>query len=189
MVFLEINYHMSSLPKSTALALLCYLHQAERSVHFALSSPSQWPEFVAYYDDFKRGQIGQLVRTLKATETTPAGIPNLQLTPHDTVLDIVRFAASAVCNQFKKHWSFSPQEISFFCRTLERVISALHADSAHGENLVGLRTDCYECQYVIARRLIGVSAVRKALAVEHFGQSDYMNHIKIGDLLSSKQAL
>ena len=43
--------------------------------------------------------------------------------------------------------------------------------------------------YVIARRLIGVSAVRKALAVEHFGQSDYKNHIKIGDLLSFQQAL
>ena len=48
---------MPSLSKDTALLLFCCFRQADRSVHYALSCPTQWPQFVAYYDDVKRNRI------------------------------------------------------------------------------------------------------------------------------------
>ena len=50
LVFLGMSELMAVvLDKTTVLALFCSFRQAERSVHYALSSPNQWTGFLAYY--------------------------------------------------------------------------------------------------------------------------------------------
>jgi hypothetical protein len=187
LVLLEIIENMASFSKNTALTLFCCFRQSERSVHYALSFPKEWPEFLAYYDKAKRTHIAELIRMLRAAGAARNGALYLSVRAQYTSLSIVSRAANALCNQFKNHWSFSVQELSFFCRTLERFIEALHKDLPSQEELIELRTDCFRCHYAIARRLIGVSAIRKAASIEHFNQSEYVEHYNLDEIVFSQR--
>ncbi len=86
-------------------------------------------------------------------------------------------------NQVRNSWSFSVAELSFFCRTLERVLMMLRpAEVPSAEVLIDCRMDCYQCQYVIARRLIGIPEIRKAQSIEHWFQSDHVEHVTFQEL-------
>lgn len=167
--------------KSTALTLLGYFRQAERSVDYALSSPNQWPEFVAYYEA-RLTQIARLASILKATGAIEDEGLYRQPTAQTGALHILHCAVNAVRNRFKKKWSFSSQEVSFFLRTFDHLTQVAHKSSVTQSELIELRFDCFRCQYVIAHRLIGVPEIRAALSVEHFNQSQYIYHTKLPDI-------
>jgi hypothetical protein len=185
MVLLEIIEDMASFSKKTSLTLLCYFRQSERSVHYVLSSPIQWPEFVKYYDNAKRTQIAELIHTLQAAGASQNGTSHFSVTAEDTFLSILSCAVNALRNQFKRQWSFSPQELSFFCGTLERLMETLYQDFPCQEKLIELRWNCFRCHYLIARRLIGVSTIRKAASIEHFNQSEHIEHYKLDEVVFS----
>jgi hypothetical protein len=176
---------MIYLSKNTILMLFCSFRQAERSVHNAQSFPKQWAEFVAYYDIARRTQIAELIGVLKAAGATQDETLDLSVKAQSALFSIVRCAANALCNQFKSHWSFSVQELSFFCRTLERLIGALQKDFPDQENLISIRLACFQCRHLIARRLIGLSIIQKAGSIEHFNQSQYVAHYEIDEFMSS----
>jgi hypothetical protein len=99
LVFLEISLHMAfSFPKNTALTLFCLFRQAERSVHYALSCPNQWSQFVAYYDQPKQIQISEVIGMLKDAGAVQDDAPNRQALAQNGLLSIVRCTAGIVPN-------------------------------------------------------------------------------------------
>jgi hypothetical protein len=161
--------------KNTSLTLFCFLRQAERSVHYALSCPSQWSQFVAYYDKSKQTQISEVIGMLKDAGAVQDNIPSRQALAQSGLLSMVRCTAGLLCNPLKRSWAFSVREISFFSVTLEHLLRILHnADLPKKEELIELRLDCFVCNSVIARKLIGVREIKKASSVEHFNQSEYV---------------
>lgn len=184
LVFLEISLHMAfHFSKQTALTLFCLFRQAERSVHYALSCPSQWSQFVAYYDKLKQTRVSEVIGVLKDTGAVQSNTPSRQALAQASLMSIVRYTVGLLCNPLKRSWAFSREEASFFSATLERLLGILHnADLPQKEELIELRLDCYCCHSVIAHRLIGVAAIRKADLIEHFNQSGYVNHVTFEDM-------
>lgn len=169
--------------KQMALTLFCIFRQAERSVHYALSCPSQWAQFVAYYETSKQTQISEVIGRLRDAGVREDNAPSRQVLAQDSLLSIVRCAAGLLCNRLKRSWAFTTQEIAFFCATLEHLLKILHnVDLPHKEELVELRLDCFYCHSVIARKLIGVTEIRKADLIEHFNQSEYVSHVTFQDM-------
>jgi hypothetical protein len=106
---------MASLSKNTALLLFCYFRQAERSVHYALSFPNDWPQFLAYYNKEKQTQITKVIGLLKDAGAELDRIPSRQeLFAQNGWLSVVRCSAALLCNPLKCTWSFSRKELSFF---------------------------------------------------------------------------
>ena len=166
------------LPKNTALTLFCLFRQAERSVHYALSCPSQWSQFVSYYDKAKQIQISEAIGMLKDAGAVQDNVPSRQGLAQDGFLSFVRCTAGFLTNPFKRSWAFSVREISFFSATFEHLLRILNnTDLPQREELIELRLDCFECHYVIARKLIGVPEIQRANSIDHFNQSEYVSHV------------
>jgi hypothetical protein len=77
-VLLELRVDIASLSKNTALLLFCYFRQAERSVHYALTFPNTWPQFLAYYDKTKQTQIAKVIGLLKDAGAESDKVPSRQ---------------------------------------------------------------------------------------------------------------
>ncbi len=166
LVFLEMSYDMATLSKKTALMLFCYFRQAERSVHYALSFPDQWPQFLAYYDDGKKTRIADVIEMLKVYGATQGKDPGRQALAQDGWLNTVRCAAALVCNPLKRRWTFSAGQLSFFLVTLDNLLSILHQEHPPQKaELIELRRNCFECNYIVGRKLIGDAEIRKAASI------------------------
>jgi hypothetical protein len=173
----------SYFPKNTALTLFCLFRQAERSVHYALSCPSQWSQFVAYYDEPKQIQISEAIGMLNDAGAAQDKVPSRQALARSGLLNIVSCAAGLLTNRLRRSWAFSVRELSFFSATLEHLLKILNnTDLPQKEELIGLRLDCFDCHYVISRRLIGVPEIQIANSIEHFNQSEYVRHVNFQDL-------
>lgn len=183
-VLLEVNLDMASLSKNTALLLFCFFRQAERSVHVALTFPKTWLQFLAYYDKAKQIQISKVIDLLKDAGAVLDKVPNRQELERKGWVSVVRCSAALVLNRFKRSWSFSKRELSFFSATLEHLLGILgHAEPPKTDELIELRVDCFDCHYLIAGKLIGVPEIKKANAIEHFGgQSKHINYVTFQDL-------
>jgi hypothetical protein len=182
-VLLEVSLDMTSLSKNTALLLFCYFRQAERSVHYALSFPHEWPQFVAYYDKAKQARIAETIALLKDAGAELDRVPSRQDFVQSGLLSVIRCSLAFLCNPLKHSWSFSVRELSFFCATLEHLLWILgSAEPRKNNELIELRLDCFHCHYMIGRKLIGVPEIRKADAIEHFNHSEYVRHVTFQDL-------
>jgi hypothetical protein len=166
-----------------ALLLFCYFRQAERSVHYALSFPNEWSQFVAYYDKAKQTRIAEAIALLKDAGAETDRVPSRQEFVQNGFLSVIRCSLAFLSNPLKRIWPFSIREPSFFCATLEHLLRIL-SDTEPREKgeLIELRLDCFHCHYIIGRKLIGVPEIRKADAIEHFNQSDYVSHVTFQDL-------
>jgi len=178
-VLLEVSLDMASLSKNTALLLFCYFRQAERSVHYALTFPNAWPRFLAYYDKIKQTQIANVIKLLKDAGAEVDKIPSRQaLFEQNDWLSFVRCSMALLCNPLKRSWSFSRQELSFFSATLDHLLQILgYPEPREHDELIELRRECFDCHYRIRAKLIGVPEIRKADAIEHFGQSEYVSPV------------
>ena len=169
---------MVSISKNTMMLLYCCFRQAERSVHYAQSCADEWPQFTAYYRGDRRSRIAGSIGILKSVGATG----NEAVTRH-APSSIARSAVGFIFNRFKKTWSFSLIELSVFRRVLEEVLKAIDRDHPpDGEELIKLRMSCFECHYIIASRLFGVSEVRRARQIEHFRASEYIEHMSFQEL-------
>jgi hypothetical protein len=182
LVFLEVRLDMALLSKKMALLLFCSFRQAERSVHFAHSSPSQWLEFVAYYHG-KQPHIANAIAMLRDAGAVQDSVPRRHMLAESSLLSVARSITGLLCNRLKRSWSFSVDELSFFSATLERLRRILrHPVLPASEELIELRLDCFECHYLIGRKLFGVPEIRKADAIEHFNQSDHIRHVTFQEM-------
>jgi hypothetical protein len=172
----------SLLSKNSALALFCHFRQTERSVHYALSSPSLWEQFLAYYEP-KETNINQLIKMVTnagAAMDGPLGeAPESQFTP----LMMVREEARRLINPWKRAWSFSIGELSYFRATMARLLTIVHSPQMPPrDELIELRLDCFKCHYLIHRKLTGIPELTKASSVEHFLQSDCIDHFTLEEI-------
>jgi hypothetical protein len=172
-----------SLSKQTALILFCYFRQAERSVHYALSFPNQWPQFRAYYGDAKRTQIAKLIGLLRAAGATRDDLGGGQVLKGDGLLAGLGSVVALVCNPFRRRWTFSVQELSFLLATLETLLRDLCTDDPPEKpRLIALRRDCFQCHSIISRKLVGLPELRKAASIEHFNQSEYAKSVTLEEI-------
>lgn len=172
----------SRISRRLALMLFCCFRQAERSIHHAHSCPSQWSQFVAYYAA-KQAYIYKAIAILKDAGAMQDSVPSRQMLTESTLVSIGRSIAGLLCNRLKRSWTFSVDELSFFSATLARLIRILHhPELPENEELIGLRLDCFECHYIIGTRLVGIPEIRKAGAIEHFLQSEYVTHVTFQDM-------
>jgi hypothetical protein len=183
-VLLEVSLDMASLSRNTALLLFCCFRQAERSVHYVLSFPNEWPQFLAYYNKAKQTQIAKVISLLKDAGAELDKVPSRQeLFEQNGWSAVMRCLIALLYNPLKRSWSFSRKELSFFCATLQHLLQILgHAEPRDNDELIELRMDCFDCHYVIRRKLIGIAEVRKADAIEHFSQSNYVSFVTFHDL-------
>lgn len=182
-VLVEVSLDMASLSKNTAVLLFCYFRQAERSVHSALTFPKVWPQFLAYYDRAKQTEIAKVIDWLKDAGARRERVPSRQEFEQDYFWIALRCLPALLCNRFKRSWSFSTRELSFFSATLEQLLRILGlAEPPETDELIELRMGCFDCHYIIASKLIGVPEIRKANAIEHFSQSIYFKHVTLQDL-------
>jgi hypothetical protein len=126
-----------SFPKNKALTLFCLFRQAERSVHYALSCPSQWSQFVAYYDKPRRFQISEAIGMLQNAGAVRDNVPSRQALEQSGLLNIMRRLAGLLSNPLKRSWAFSTREMSFFSATLEHLLRILNqTDPPQNEKFV-----------------------------------------------------
>jgi hypothetical protein len=170
------------LSKKAALLLFCYFRQAERSIHHAVSCPTEWSQFVAYYDA-KQTEIITVITMLKdAGAARDSDVSREDLT-ENSLLSVGRSIAGLLWNRLKRTWSFSVRELSFFSGTLDKLLRMLHdSERPNKHELIELRLDCYYCHYTIGRKLIGIPEIRKADSIEHFMQSGYVNHVTFREM-------
>jgi len=135
---------------------------------------------VAYYDPPKRGLITDAVALLRNLGADPLAAVNRDSFPENTVFAIPGCLVRLVANKFKKAWSFSRKELSFFCSAFEHLLRVLdYAELPAIQELIDLRMDFYVCQWIIAGRLIGVPELKRAGKVEHFNHSDFVEHVTL----------
>ncbi len=165
------------------LRLFSYFRQAERSVHYALSCPSQWREFVAYYNSDKQDCIRRLIHRLHQAGARESHVPPRESFHRSTFRAILWSLARLIVNRARASWLFSAEELSFFSATFQLLLRTLSLTDHPGLGpLFELRMDCLQAQVLIKEKLIGVRGLRRAETVEHFNQSDYVQGIAIEDL-------
>jgi hypothetical protein len=109
--------------------------------------------------------------------------PIRQALAQSDFVGMVSGAVGLLLNPLKKSWSFSAREISFFFVTLEHILKILHtAGPLQKEKLIDFRMDCFDCHSIIAHKLIGVPEIRQAQSIEHWLQSEKINHVTLKDL-------
>jgi hypothetical protein len=171
------------LSKKNALRLFCYFRQAERSVHYAQSSPNQWLLFVKYYDKGKQAGIAHAIRLLNGTGAKTEGVPLAQGMVRGDLVGILGCVARLLVNPLRTSWAFSVEELSFFSATLAQLLKTLHSSELPQKgDLTSLRMDCYKCHSIIGRKLVGIPEIRKARLIEHFLQSEFVNHVTFQDM-------
>jgi hypothetical protein len=101
-------------------------------------------------------------------------------TEPNIVAAILLSVARLVVNRFKKAWSFSEKELSFVAAAFKHLTNTLRRlERPSDQELQDLRGDLLLCQWIVERRLIGVAELRRAADIEHFNQSDYVEHVTL----------
>ena len=170
------------IPKRLALLLFCYFRQGERSVDYGLSCPRSWPLLVEYYDS-RLAALAELRDTLKRASALPAAASGEQPLLKKGIFAPLICLWRLVSNRYRNHWSFSTNEISVFASILERLaITVGSATPPPSDDLVALRMRCYECNRLIAQRLIGVPELHTANLIEHRFQSPWVKRFTLEEL-------
>src|SRR5579883_2741093 len=118
-----------TLEKNTVLKLFCFLREAERSVHRAISDP--WPEFRDYYRPSKIAALQCLVATLRealgSDFPTQAQMSREQAGKSISPPGILRYYLGHLIATRKGAWTFPALAVAFMAATLNRLITLLEA--------------------------------------------------------------
>jgi hypothetical protein len=177
------------LNRDTIVALYCFCRQAERSLDFALGSDEQWRRLREYYDPQKREQLSSIFRVLTRLGADCRNVPARTSVVRVSFLAPFLFLLHRIANVWKSAWSFSLAEISFVFASLTKFASLLSVEkpATHNE-LIELRMDLSTCEWIIACRTCGLPELRQADHVEHFCQSNYIEHVPATRLRKSREA-
>lgn len=168
------------LGKTTAIALVCYCRQAERSVDRVLTAPRQWSSFVAYYDEHKRAAIMELIAQLSRAGSEHAENLSRDDFAENVFIGAIWSLVGPLLNKAKRYWSFTEKELSFFRSTLETLLRILQLpEIPKNQELVQVRMDLYVCQWIIDRRMLGVRELRDVARIEHFNQPEFLEHVTL----------
>jgi len=168
------------LSKKAANSLYCFCRQAALSVHRV--TQNQWGEFLAFYDAEKKAWLDQLLDISRIPGATPKQMPSA-LSQRDPIMAIAASVIRIVQNQFRRSWSFSVVELSYIHCTLTDVHKILQERQPPSlEERIKLRMRLDDCRFIISQKLIGVPELRIIDRIEHFNQSEYVQHITLKEL-------
>lgn len=172
------------LKKRFAILLFCCLRQAERSVHYAVSTPSWWDQFLEYYDAPRRQMLRSIRDRLYAMGARRTRIPQRE----DVDRTFLPYEMQIYFNQFtnfllrplKRSWRFTEDEVTFFAVALDAVDKLWDEREPPLANhyLVKLRTDISIARDIMEIRMAGIPQIKKAMWMEHFCCPDYFHPIE-----------
>jgi hypothetical protein len=170
--------------KELAVQLIAYAREAERSAAFACLGPEQWDPLRGYYGPGKQAALPETTNRLKPLIPAYSPLVDGSQFWEGRFTWLVRRPFILLANRTKLNWRFSRNEITFVHQTLQCWIDILSLQPASPPLvLFNVRSDLFTCQHVIRRRLDGIPEIEKASRMEHFCQSDYIEHVRIEDLL------
>lgn len=171
------------LDKFAALKAACVARQAERSVAFGLRSSAEWARMVEYYHEERRQLVLDTMERLEALTSHPNRHVSRESVFRFGLLGAVERLVMCVLNCFRRQWAFSEPEIQFIAGVLHTFVGDMQkADKPEPRHLVELRMDLLTCHEIIGRRMAGIPEFEKALKVEHFCQSDYLQFLTIEEI-------
>lgn len=173
--------------KDQVVLLFCFFRQAERSVDHALSSPTQWSDFLRYYDPSKRCLLSELLKSLDH-EFVVAGHPSKEpILLNNVFLSTIVVILGLIVNRFKSTWKFSAREVAMFSSSLGKLQEILDGSDFPGSaSLIDCRVRCWKCQFIMTCKLAGLDEIRKASDIEHFNQADFRRHFSYEEILPTK---
>ena len=166
-----------------ALKLYCYARQAERSVDFALTGPGQWTLLREYYTPERRQALNALGERLRPIVPSDQPVlPREHFGKADFIWLLLR-PITLILNHAKRTWRFAHTEVRFLTATFDSLLETLSKSSPPPASLlIELRMNLLMCEWIIARRLEGVTELQKASEIEHFCQSAYTRHVTMEEL-------
>ena len=169
--------------KRTILNFLALFRQAERSVHYALSCPSQWPQFLSFYDERRRDQIAKAMESLRQSGADQGIAPARKELERSDLLDFLSACRNLAVNSFKRSWTFSQREAAYFYKTLQRLLELLQRPQRPPtDEFIELRLDCCQAGGIIRHRLLGVRETKDVDKIEHFFQNEWGKHFTFQEL-------
>lgn len=174
------------LAKSTVLKLFCFLREAERSVHRAITDP--WPEFRDYYRPAKVAALRRLAAALG--EALGSDIPTQEQMSREQAGEsvsppgIFRYYLGHLIAARKKAWPFPVPAVVFMATTLNRLVALLEATQKPDPGvLISLRMDCCAGEWMIESRCHGLPELRRARQVDHFNRAEWLPYVTLNDIL------
>jgi hypothetical protein len=170
--------------KELAIQLFAYAREAERSAAFSCLGPEQWVLLRDYYGPGKQAALREIANRLKPLIPPSSPLVDRSQFLRGTFTWLVRRPFIRLANRTKLKWRFSRHEITFIHQTLQCWIDILSLQPAPPPLvLFNMRGDLFTCEHMIKRHLDGIPEIEKASRMEHFCQSDYIEHVRIEDLL------
>ena len=174
--------------KKLAIQLFAYAREAERSVDFSTQGSDQWALLQNYYGSAKQRALREVVDQLKPLIPSYPPLLHRDQFSKGAFLSLLRLPFVRLANSTKRNWRFSRNEIIFIHQCFQCLIDTLPLQQAPPALLlVNMRMDFFTCEYIIKTRLHGVPEIDNASRVEHFCQSDYIEHVGIEDLLEHEK--
>jgi hypothetical protein len=174
------------LEKSTVLKLFCFLREAERSVHRAITDP--WPEFRDYYRPAKIAALQRLAATLG--EALGSDFPAQGLISREQAgksissPGIFRYYLGHLIATRKSAWTFPVPAVAFMAVTLNRLVTLVEATQKPDPSvLISLRMDCCASEWMIESRCHGLPELRRARRIDHFHRTEWLPYVTLSDIL------
>lgn len=168
------------LEKRLAVRLYCFVHQAYRSVAFAVGA--DWAEFAQYYRGPRLDGLKRLLADLGPV-VTALDLPRTEVAQEawSVVTLLARWSAA---------WSGSvyltPKQVAFIGASLRRLIQFLESDVAPEYTArIELRMDLCFCEDLLLARCGGWPEVKKARRLEHFWQAPWITPVHMEEILGS----
>jgi hypothetical protein len=174
------------LEKNTVLRLYCFLREAERSVHRAISDP--WPEFKDYYRPSKIAAVQHLAETLREALGSDFPIQDQmsreQAGKSISPPGIFRYYLGHLIATRKRDWTFPASAVAFMAGTLSRLVTLLEAaQKPNPDVLISLRMDCCASEWIIENRCHGLPELNRAKRIDHFHRTDWLPYVTLGDIV------
>jgi hypothetical protein len=159
----------TSLTRQQAVELSRLLREAERSVHYALSNRSLWPQFVEYYDERKRAAVREWLETLGGPGHVNRDHRETQSAGSHDIRSAWRVGTGLLLNRFRRAWWLSEAEARRICGVLQSLSETLqHPEPPEQAALIELRMKLDECERTLAEKLAGLPELRDVRGTDHF---------------------
>jgi hypothetical protein len=179
------------LSKRQIIEIACYCREAERSVDKVLFA--HWSMLQEYYSPVKRAAIGRVIERLELLLPTcgersyPSPIIG-EFGWAQRLLE-VRMLWNRIAGKWKKTWVFSDTVVYFIAAALRKLLALLdRPDKPDNSELIAMRKNFYDCQWLIDRRCYGLPELAKASRIDHFLISYHLVPVRMEELLGSDAA-
>jgi hypothetical protein len=173
-----------SVAKGTILGWFCAVRQAELSLHRGRNS---WDELRQFYIGDRLHRLAATVRELEAFAVADGRRISRSDFADLSLMHLPMIAARYLTNRFRKTWTFSTQELTFFAQAAGSALEAVSQIACPPvEDAIENRMDLAAAEGLIEMRLVGLLELRRATRIEHFGQATHLATYSWSEILPAE---